>query len=155
MAGEAKTRPWFVAIGGGVIVLLAAVLVGQLGGDGEEVATSAPAPASAPVTAPAFAPPPSPAPVVATPTFAPQGLVLHGIVGTGAIFAFPDGSQRLVPVGREVQPGVTLQALEPNAVVLRGPGGDYRLGFSAPDERAGVPAARPSPSVSGGAIGAR
>jgi hypothetical protein len=146
MAGEAKTRPWFVAIGGGVIVLLAAVLVGQLGGDGEEVATSAPAPASAPVTAPAFAPPPSPA---------PQGLVLHGIVGTGAIFAFPDGSQRLVPVGREVQPGVTLQALEPNAVVLRGPGGDYRLGFSAPDERAGVPAARPSPSVSGGAIGAR
>jgi general secretion pathway protein C len=95
-----------------------------------EAAPPAPAPVIAPPP-PAYSPPPPPAPVVPPPA-AVGSLRLVGVLGGSpgggaAILQGPDGTQRLVRVGREVQPGLVLRAVGLNHVVVGGPGGDLRL----------------------------
>lgn len=110
----------------------------------------APAATTAPVSAVAAAPA---API-------PEGLKLTGVTGGGAIFSFADGSQRLVSRGRDVAPGVTLQAVRLREVILAVGATNYRLGFGGaaipiqPPPSAGAPtavtlpvAAPPSPPV--------
>jgi type II secretory pathway component PulC len=57
----------------------------------------------------------------------PQGLSLAGVAGSGAIFSFADGTQRFIGRGREVVPGVTLQAVRRRDVLLAVSTTNYRL----------------------------
>lgn len=138
MPAEPKTRPLFLAAGGAVIVLLIAyLLIGHFAGE-------APAPDAGAVPPPPSPPPPTfaPAPPAApTPVVSPQGLILRGVAGSGAIVGFPDGTQRLVPIGRDVMPGLTLVAVRPAEAVLRGGGAEYRLGFTGAESTVAAPAA--------------
>jgi len=145
-----------VAIALVIIVLVSFLLRGGEGG--------APPPAepatTAPVTpAPAVAPPPvaaaaAPAPAVAPPADLTQ-LRLHGLLASGAVISTANSGQRLVPVGREALPGLTLVRVEQNHAIFRGASGDVRLGFDGiaqPTESPGVPAAAP---VASGPAGQR
>lgn len=90
----------------------------------------------APPPAPAFhqpspeaAPPAPPAPAASL-----SGLVLRGVLGGGprggtAIIGLSDGSQRSVPVGRQVLPGVTLKEVALRHVILATSLGESRLEF--------------------------
>jgi hypothetical protein len=109
--------------------------------------------------APAAAPPPAavtPPPVFAAPVAppaapaaagagSPEGLRLHGVTGSGAIIGFPDGSQRYVALGRDVLPGLRLQAVRVHHALLAAAATNYRLGFSGPASVIGPPAAAPAP----------
>jgi general secretion pathway protein C len=59
----------------------------------------------------------------------PEGITLTGVAGSGAIFSFSDGSQRFVSLGRQVAPGVVLQAVRLRDVILAAGPTNYRLGF--------------------------
>ena len=93
-------------------------------------------------------------PVAMAPAVAPAAdasqLKLYGLLASGAVIGFPNGGQRLVPVGREAMPGLTLVRVEQNFAILQGAGGEVRLGFD------GVAAAEPgmatpqAPAVPGG-----
>lgn len=143
MPAEPRTRPLFLAIGGGVILLLLIYLVVGPARNKDSAPASVSAP---PATAPVPAAPPGPlaAPAVAPPAASPQGLVLRGVAGSGAIIGYPDGSQRLVAIGREALPGLTLIAVRPNEAVLRGGGAEYRLGFTGAEA---APAAVDAPAA--------
>ncbi len=96
-------------------------------------------PRGTPPPVPAFhqsppeAAPPAPA-GVAAPTASLSGVMLRGVLGGGprggtAIIAFPDGSQRSVPVGREFLPGVTLKKVALRHVIVKTRSGESRLEF--------------------------
>ena len=98
------------------------------------------------------APPPAPAPVYRPPTAEfpprpsapapdPSGLRLHGLLAGGAVVGFADGSQRLVPVGREALPGLALRRIEQSHAVFASSAGELRLGFDGADR---APAAAPA-----------
>jgi general secretion pathway protein C len=104
------------------------------------------------------APPPSPPPARATVAAAAavaappsaEGLRLFGLLGGGAIIGFPDGRQRFVAVGRDVQPGLRVERVEQQFVVLGSAGGEVRLGFDGvrPIEGAtAAVAASPAPAT--------
>lgn len=99
-------------------------------------AAATPAPVvtpAAPPAQPVAQPVPQPAAVPAAPASPiPEGLKLTGTAGGGAIFAFSDGTQRLVRRGRDVAPGVTLQAVRLRDVILAVGPTNYRLGFGGP-----------------------
>ena len=78
----------------------------------------------------------------------PEGLKLTGVTATGAIFAFADGSQRLVQRGREVAPGLTLQAVRVREVILEANGTNLRLSFSGPATAVQAPANPAAPATS-------
>ena len=82
-----------------------------------------------PLSTVAVTPAPSAAVVAAPAGGVPQGLILHGVTGSGAIFGFADGSQRYVARGRDVVPGLTLQAVALNHVILAMGSANLRLGF--------------------------
>lgn len=93
------------------------------------------------------APPPlvpaTPAPVAAS----TAGLQLKGVLGYAgghgaAIFALPDGRQRLVVVGRDVTPGVRLESIAADRATIHD--GVQRLQFVLPDLQA-TSAATPAP----------
>lgn len=116
----------------GAILLAIIVLVSLLlrGGGGVEPvlpvnpAPPAPVPA-APVQVPvAAAPTPAPVPVADT-----SQLRLHGLLASGAVISTGNGGQRLVPVGREALPGLTLVRVEQNHAIFQSAGGEVRLGF--------------------------
>ena len=144
-------------VGAPVIALLLYLLLA--GGDEE-----APAPARVMAVAPTRAPiasPPPPAPLAAPqtaalhePTAALSGATLAGVMSGGpgggsAIIAYAGGSQRLVSVGRDVLPGVTLREVRHDRVMLSGPSGPIELTFgrsigaaqTAAAPTAGLPAA--------------
>jgi len=75
-----------------------------------------------------IAPPPAAAPAAAA-AAVPEGLTLTGVAGSGAIFSFADGSQRFIRRGREVAPGIRLQAVRLRDVILAAGPTNYRLGF--------------------------
>jgi hypothetical protein len=77
--------------------------------------------------------------VAATPMVDVSQLHLVGLLSRGALIAMADGSQRFVPVGREVVPGVTLRGVDVHHAILATPSGEVRLGFDA----AAQPQARP------------
>ena len=133
-----------------IIVLVSLLLRG--GGSG------APVPAEGPV-APAATPPPvtTPAPVAAVPAPAapPADLTqfrLHGLLASGAVISAGNGGQRLVPVGREAVPGLTLVRIEQNHAVFQSAGGEVRLGFDGIAQAVEVSsgaAAAPAPAATG------
>lgn len=137
----------------GAILLAIIVLVSLLlrGGGGVEPvlpvnpAPPAPVPA-APVQVPvAAAPTPAPVPVADT-----SQLRLHGLLASGAVISTGNGGQRLVPVGREALPGLTLVRVEQNHAIFQSAGGEVRLGFDGialADPSAA--AAAPAPAAAG------
>jgi hypothetical protein len=70
----------------------------------------------------------APSPATLAPA-SPQGLRLHGVGGAGAIIGLPDSGQRLIPVGRDVLPGLTLASVGVDHAMLRSLAGTFRLGF--------------------------
>jgi hypothetical protein len=116
----------------------------------ERRTAAGPPPATLPPAPPmqtVSAAPAAPVPVsVAVPAGAvPEGLILTGVTGSGAIFAFGDGTQRFVPRGRDVAPGITLQAVALRHVVLGSGTTSYRLGLGGGTPVAVQAAAPPSP----------
>lgn len=161
----------FLIVGSIIIVLLLAYLLWpsssapqssvELVQANRRVAGGTPAPAPTPSPPPPVpvetvaAPPPAAtaAPPAATmPGGIPPGLTLTGIAGDGAIFSMADGSQRYIPRGRELAPGVTLAAVRLREVLLAAGTTNYRLGFGgmpvvvgAPTAGAPVAASQPAP----------
>jgi hypothetical protein len=103
-----------------------------------------PLPADAPATVetapPPFTAPPTPAPLATAPVApAPSAgaaqLRLVGILSSGALIAMADGTQRFVPVGREIVPGVILRGVDVHQAILATPAGEVRLTLdSAPPQ---------------------
>lgn len=137
---EARQRP--LVAGVAAIAGLAAVLLYSLRGAGPSVD---------PVSLPS--PPPAPQPAAATvaaqPTTAPnvsaEGLRLHGVMGAGAVIADAGGGQRFVAIGRDLRPGLTLERVGIDHVLLRSGVALIRLDFIGP--AAAGPAAVTAPSA--------
>jgi len=131
-----------LSAGGAVIVALLAYLLWP---DGD------PAPEAVVIEQPPVQPAAPPAPPQAPPAPPPADastLRLYGVMGGGAVIGGADGSQRYVPLGREVLPGLRLIRLEVRHAVLQSAGGEIRLGFdgvaqaqAAAPGRAAAPAA--------------
>jgi general secretion pathway protein C len=100
------------------------------------------------------APPPPVAAVTPAPPVAPSAdlsqLRLYGLLASGAVIGFANGGQRLVPVGREALPGLTLVRVEQNHAIFQGAGGEVRLGFDGIAAAGPGMAAPPVPAVPGG-----
>ena len=126
------------------IVVLVSLLLRGGGAGAPPPAPVAPARIPTPGRAPAPAPPP---PAAAIPVAAPvpaadlSQLRLHGLLASGAVIAYANGGQRLVPVGREALPGLVLIRIEQNQAVFRSAGGELRLGFDGTAQPGG-PAGR-------------
>jgi type II secretion system protein C len=131
-----------------IVVLLSLLLRGGGGGAPPPVGPTPPAPA--PMPTPAVAPvpvaaAPAPAPV---PTADLSQLRLHGLLASGAVISSGNGGQRLVPVGREALPGLTLIRVEQNHAVFQSASGEVRLGFDGLAQPG--PAASAPPAVASG-----
>lgn len=125
----------FIAAGALALLIFLAYLL-RPSADGEDVEL-----AEAPPTAqPAFVPPPvASVPPAPAPPALPQadssaaaGLMLRGVMGGGArggaaIIGFPDGTQRVVRVGREFLPGMTLRGIGVNYAVASSGSGMLRM----------------------------
>lgn len=135
-----------------VAILLVILVLGSLllrGGGGGAPATDPAAPAT---TAPPVAAPP-PMPVAAAPVAPPADptqLRLHGLLASGAVISTAGGGQRLVPVGREAIPGLTLVRVEQNHAIFSGASGEIRLGFDGIAQAVDPSgAAAPAPAATG------
>lgn len=135
-----------------VIVLISLLLRGGGGGEpppdpvGPVGPVAAPAPPPLPVSPPPVAAP-LPPPVAATDV---SQLKLYGLLASGAVIGYANGGQRLVPVGREALPGLTLVRVEQYHAVFQSAGGEMRLGFDGVAAAAPGMAAPPAPAVPGG-----
>jgi general secretion pathway protein C len=135
-----------------IIVLVSLLLRGGGGGaptplEGPVTPTASPAPVAAPLPVAA-----APAPV-APPADLTQ-LRLHGLLASGAVISAGNGGQRLVPVGREAVPGLTLVRIEQNHAVFQSAGGEVRLGFDGIAQAvdvAGGAGSAPAPVATGAA----
>ncbi|MDQ8755208.1 hypothetical protein RCO27_03100 [Sphingosinicella sp. LHD-64] len=107
------------------------------GGDEPPPAPTPPPPAPAAVPTPPSAPAPPLAPVSS-----PEGLRLFGVTGAGAIIGGADGRQRLIRLGRDVLPGLRLEAVRVDHALLKSAAGGFRLDFTG--VTATAPAAAPS-----------
>lgn len=128
-----RLRPAALAALGGAAALALLWLSGS---------AEAPAPAPAPSMPPAAAPAPTPAAATAAPAPSADGLRLYGLLGSGAIVGLLDGSQRWVPVGRDVVPGLRLAEVRQHRAVLVSSGGTFELTFDG--ARAAAAAAAPA-----------
>ena len=140
----------FLGAGGAAVIAFAAWLAS--GSDELPPPQSAPPPpvAIAPAPPPIIAQPAAPLPAAPA---VPPGLVLSGVMGSGAILTFPDGTQRAVPIGRDVVPGLTLKSVGIGHAILASAGGDMRLElnrFGGAVPSAAQPVAT-APAPSGGA----
>ena len=132
-------------LGGAVIALLLLYLLTR-GGSApppddpvrNDVSATVPAASAPPVVAVA---PPVPVPVVVAPTPGVEVSQLHlvGLLSRGAVIAMADGTQRFIPIGREIVPGVILRGVDVRQAILATPSGEVRLGFDAAAEP-GAPA---------------
>lgn len=115
---------------------------------GVELASPPAAQAATPVPAPAEADPaPAPAPTAAS----MDGIFLQSVLGGGgggsAILLMPGGQQRLVRVGRQFLPGLTLKEVGLKYAIIGSSGGDVRIELG----RTGTaPAAAQAPPASAG-----
>lgn len=130
---EARDKRALIA-GAIVVVALLAYLLWPRGSDPSQVElVAADQRKGAPAVIPPSTPPPTmvtppPTTPVATPVAGvPEGITLTGVAGSGAIFSFADGTQRFVARGREVAPGVTLQAVRLRDVLLAAATTNYRM----------------------------
>jgi len=111
-----------------------------------------PLPADAPATVETASPPMvavvavpdrvASAPVAAAQSAGASQLRLVGILSSGALIAMADGSQRFVPVGREIVPGVILRGVGVHQAILATPSGELRLPLDA-----GAPTTAPAVTV--------
>lgn len=137
----------------GAILLAIIVLVSLLLRGGGGAAPILPVGPTPPQPVPAA---PAPIPVAAAPAPAPvpvadtSQLRLHGLLASGAVISTGNGGQRLVPVGREALPGLTLVRVEQNHAIFQSAGGEVRLGFDgiAQADPSGA-AAAPAPVAAG------
>lgn len=127
-------------VGGGAAVALALVAILLFGRGAEEPPAAVPAPPPAPAS-PAISPAATPQP---TPPVSLDGLRLHGVAGAGAIIGTGDGIQHLVPIGRDVRPGLVLASVGGDHAVLRAGATTYRLGFDGVTATGAGPAAAPA-----------
>ncbi|MEQ9663787.1 MAG: type II secretion system protein N [Parasphingopyxis sp.] len=131
---DAPTSPKRLAILAGVAALLLLVILWSMGGD--ETAASeagAPAPAVAPPPAP---PQPAPQTVTTSPAAAPGAsssqVVLHGVMGgatDGSAIVSVGGAQRLVRVGRDIEPGLRLVSIGADHIIVDERGTEVRIAF--------------------------
>lgn len=146
---QARDKRALIGGAAALVLLLAFLLWPRGGGDSNVQLVPAEERGAAPpsTTNPAPMPPAAAAPALAagpaqpTPGAVPEGLKLTGIAATGAIFAFPDGSQRLVRRGREVAPGLVLQETRVREVLLSSGPALLRMSFSGPATPVQPPAA--------------
>jgi type II secretory pathway component PulC len=124
----------------GIAIILFLLYLLFVRGGSAPVAPVTPIAPEAPVAQPA--PPPVAAMPPPTPAADISGLRLHGLLASGAVIGFAGGRQRLVPIGREALPGLTLRRIEQNVAVFESGGGEMRLGFDGPVQ--GGPAAAPA-----------
>lgn len=108
-----------------------------------------PVPADVQATTP-VAPPPviaaaPPVTVAAAPAADVSQLRLFGLLSRGAVIGMADGTQRFVPVGRVILPGVTLARVEVHHAILTTPSGEVRLGFDGVAQPRAASAAPPAP----------
>lgn len=135
-----ETRREKIVVLGGVPVIAVLFYMLLSGGEAEEQTRPALPPASRSAAVAPSAPPPAPvqaAPAPAQPpapaAAGPAGVSLTGVLGTGrggsAIVSYEGGAQRLVPVGRDVVPGLTLREVRRDRIVMSGPAGPVELAF--------------------------
>jgi hypothetical protein len=141
--------------GGGVIAVLLLYLLLRGGDSGSpvepvqpEIVATTPSPEqaaayAAPVQPTVVSAPVAVAPAAAAPATDASQLRLFGLLSRGAVIGMADGTQRFVPVGREIVPGVTLHAVDVHHAILATPSGEVRLGFDNPAQPQG--AAPPAP----------
>jgi general secretion pathway protein C len=138
----------------GAILLAIIVLVSLLlrgGGESPPPGPATPTVSPTPVTAP------PPVPVAIAPMAAPvpaadlSQLRLYGLLASGAVVGYANGGQRLVPVGREALPGLTLVRIEQNHAVFQSAGGEVRLGFDGIAQPDPSGTAAPAPVATGAA----
>jgi general secretion pathway protein C len=135
-----------------LVVLISLLLRGGGGGEAPQGPIGPVAPV-APPSPPTYAtPPPAPIPAASPPVPATDvsQLKLYGLLASGAVVGYPNGGQRLVPVGREALPGLTLVRVEQNHAIFQGAGGEVRLGFDGIAAAGPGMAAPPVPAVPGG-----
>jgi general secretion pathway protein C len=137
------SRRLAMIVGGGLVLLL---LAWWLTAPGDEPAAPAPTPAAPAPLPVATAAPATVAAPPAQPAPSTEGLRLFGLLGSGAIIGFPDGTQRLVRIGRDVLPGLTLVAVRQHNVLLRSGGGDIILDFGGVAAAPGAAAPGPAPA---------
>lgn len=121
-------------LGGGVLAATLALYVSLPNADGATAPEATAIQARTPEADPA-ADPPAAAPAAPVDLSAFR---LHGLTATGAIIASA-GRQRLVRLGREVAPGVTLQSVRQHHAVLVTSAGLFDLGFLGVAEAAAPP----------------
>ena len=130
-----------------IVVLLSLLLRGGGGGAPPPVGPTPPAPAPAPMPTPAVAPVPVAAAPAPVPTADLSQLRLHGLLASGAVISSGNGGQRLIPVGREALPGLTLVRVEQTHAVLQGAAGEVRLGFDGIVQATDVSSAVAAPAA--------
>jgi len=108
--------------------------------------------------APRDVPVPASPPVAVVPSAVPapaadlSSLRLHGLLASGAVIGFPGGQQRLIPIGRDALPGLTLRRIEQSHAVFESAAGETRLGFDGPAQAVpGAPAPVPAAASAQGA----
>jgi type II secretion system protein C len=136
--------------GGAAIAILLLYLLLRSGGSGSgpqaepvQADVPAPMPTAAPMPVAAVAPPVPVAPAVDM-----SQLRLYGILSRGAVIGLADGTQRFVPIGREIAPGVTLHRVEVHHIILATGSGEVRLGFDGVAQAPAAGAAAPAPAAS-------
>lgn len=157
VAALTRRERLFLGLGAAVALLLLVLILA--GGEEEAPSVELGTPPAGQQAASTL-PPPPPAPIVASaPMVAPappasaEGLVLHGVLGSGAaVIGLPGGTQRFVRMGGQVTPGLVLKEVALKHVVLGGAGGDLRLEFNRP---AVAQAATPAPSATPAGTGDR
>lgn len=87
------------------------------------VAPAPPPPVVVPPAAVASPPPLGSAPIAAM----PGALQLRGVLGAGVIVSEGEGPQRVVRIGRQAAPGLTLKEVGLRHAIFTGPSGDMRL----------------------------
>lgn len=158
-------KPKSLILGGGLIG--AAGLLAWTLASAEAPAAPAPEPepiAAAPVPTPMPTPDAGPAPAAPpAPAASPDGLILYGISGGGAagraaVLGSASGFQRVVPLGRDYRPGLTVAEIAGDHVILASGNARYRLdlsrGGASPVSAApaALAAAAPVPAPAGAAI---
>lgn len=131
-------RDRLLVLGAG-LMLIAVLLFVLLRGREPEPATVDASPTAPVALAAQPVPPPAASPVVPVPDA--STLRLYGLLATGAIIGGADGNQRLVRIGREILPGLTLRRIEQQHAVLAAGGGEIRLGFDGAAQPAATSAA--------------
>jgi hypothetical protein len=150
MLPEARDRRALLWGGAVIAVLLLYLLLrgGDSGPPAEPVPPEMVATTPTPEQAETYAAPVQPsvvsaqvavAPVAAAPATDASQLRLFGLLSRGAVIGMADGTQRFVPIGREIVPGVTLRAVDVHQAILSTPSGEVRLGFDNPAQNAAAP----------------